>query len=52
MKKIIVLAVSLLVAGAAVCFGQNESVIKGRIIDRKTEVKHNGVDCTYCGWPL
>lgn len=36
MKKIIVLAVSLLVAGAAVCFGQNESAIKGRIIDRKS----------------
>lgn len=36
MKKIIVLAVSLLVAGVAVCFGQNESAIKGRIIDRKS----------------
>ncbi len=36
MKRIIVMAAFLLTAGTAVCFGQNESVIKGRIIDKKS----------------
>lgn len=30
------MAAFLLVAGTAVCFGQNESVIKGRIIEKKS----------------
>ena len=36
MKRIIFMAALLLVASAAVCFGQNESAIKGRIIDKKS----------------
>lgn len=36
MKKTFFMAAFLLVAGTAVCFGQNESVIKGRIIEKKS----------------
>ena len=36
MKRIIFMAALLLVASAAVCFGQNETAIKGRIIDKNS----------------